>query len=240
MKRLLLAAALLPATVRAETRPPDEAKALILRAVTDGMAARKAMHAAIEARDTASDDPEIALIHWTAARAAQSKMKSDFDLAIRLTQDAYRLMPETPPKPRAAKPLSADGAWSAGLPALWAPEFGPPGYREIRGMDGWLHYLSVNPEDAPESDDVAAFTDPDGKATIMFSVFERVVGKEEPGLLAGTLHHEAIHYTNLITTGWDTHEQMEIRADQSSLSMVDAFMPGLPAEVREKVKIALL
>ncbi|MBI2384993.1 MAG: hypothetical protein HYV14_03155 [Elusimicrobia bacterium] len=49
MKRLLLAAALLPAAVRAETKPPDEAKASIMRAVTGGMAARKAMYAAIEA-----------------------------------------------------------------------------------------------------------------------------------------------------------------------------------------------
>ncbi|MDP3542185.1 MAG: hypothetical protein Q8T11_06895 [Elusimicrobiota bacterium] len=234
-----MAAALLPAVARAERTPTDEAKIPIMKAVRDGMAGRAAMHAAMRARNAASNDAEITLLHWTAARTAQSKMKSDFDLAIRLTQDAYRLKPEMPLEPRAAKPLSADGAWTAGLPAPWAPEFGPPGYREIRGVDGWLHYLSVDPKDVPKSDDVAAFTDPDGKVTIMFSVFERVIGKEEPGLLASTLHHEAVHYTNLITTGWDTHEQLEIRADQASLAMVDAFMPGLPAEIRDKVKIAL-
>lgn len=239
MRRLLLAAALLPAVARAERAPTDEAKSPIMKAVRDGMVARAAMHAAIRARNAASEDAEIALLHWTAARTAQGKMKSDFDLAIRLTQDAYRLKPEMPLEPRAAKPLSADGAWSAGLPAPWAPEFGPPGYREIRGMDGWLHYLSVDPKDAPKSDDVAAFTDPDGKVTVMFSVFERVIDNDEPGLLAGTLHHEAVHYADLIRTGWDTHEQMEIRADQASLAMVDVFMPRLSPKIRGEVKDGL-
>lgn len=240
MRRFLLAAALLPAAASAAPAPPDEAKAAILKAVRDGMAARKAMHDAILDRDVAWDDLEIALIHWTAARTAQSEMKSNFDLAIRLTQDAYRLKPETPPEPRAVKPLSADGAWSTGLSAPWTPEFGAPAYREIRGTDGWLHYVSVNPQDAPKpNNEVAAFTDPDGKVTIMLSVFGRVIENDEPGLLASVLHHEARHYTELITTGWDTHEQMEIRADRASLAMVDAFMPGLPAEIREEVKDGL-
>lgn len=110
MRRLLLAAALLPAVARAERAPTDEAKSPIMKAVRDGMAARAAMHAAIRARNAASDDAESALIHWTAARTAQSEVKSNFDLAIRLTQDAYRLKPEMPLEPRAAKPLSADGA----------------------------------------------------------------------------------------------------------------------------------
>ncbi len=229
MRRLLLAA-LMPAAVSAAPAPTDETKAPIMKAVRDGMAARAAMHAAILERDAASD-AEIALIHWTAARTAQSEMKSNFDLAIRLTQDTYRLKPETPLEPRAAKPLSADGAWSAGLPAPWTPEFGPPGHREIRGMDGWLHYLSVDPKDAPKPDDVAAFTDPDGKVTIMPSVFGSTLRNNEPGLLASVLHHEALHYTELITIGWDTHEQMEIRAGEASLAMVDVFMPGLSAEI---------
>ncbi len=236
MKRLLLAAALLPAAARAAPTPPDEAKASIMRAVRDGMAAKEAMRAAILARDAASDDPEIALLHWTAARTAQGEMKAHFDLAIRLTQDAYRLKPEMPPEPRAAKPRPADGAWSAGLSASWAPEYGPPGYREIRGADGRLHYLSVDPNDAPISDDISAFTDPNGRVTIMPSLFDRVIGNDEPGLLASTLHHEALHYRELITTGWDTHEQLEIRANQASLATVDVFMPRLSAKVRDEVK----
>lgn len=85
MKRLLLAAVLLPAAVRAESAPSDEAKASIMKAVRDGMTAREAMRVAIRARDAASDDPEIALLQWTVARTAQSEMKSNFDLAIHLS-----------------------------------------------------------------------------------------------------------------------------------------------------------
>ncbi|MCR4294303.1 MAG: hypothetical protein NUW21_02120 [Elusimicrobia bacterium] len=239
MRRLLLAAALLPAAARAERTPTEDAKAPILKAVRDGMAARDAMHDAMLERDSVSDDPEIALLHWTAARTAQSKMKSDFDLAIRLTQDAYRLKPQTPSAPRAVKPLSADGAWAAGLSAPWAPEFGPPGHREIRGMDGWLHYVSVDPKDAPTPDDVFAFTDPDGKVTIMPSLFERIIRYNEPGLLASAIHHEGVHYSELISTGWDTHEQMELRADRESLAMVDVFMSGLSSKIRGEVKDGL-
>lgn len=239
MRRFLLAAALLPAAARAESAPSDEAKVSIMKAVRDGMTAREAMRVAIRAREAASDDAEIALIHWTAARTAQSEMKSNFDLAIRLTQDAYRLKPQTPPEPRAAKPRSADGAWAAGLSAPWAPEFGTPAYREIRGTDGWLHYVSVDPKDAPTPDDVSAFTDPDGKVTVLPSLLERIIHNNEPGLLASALHHEGVHYTELITTGWDTHEQMELRADRASLAMVDVFMPGLPAKIREEVKDGL-
>lgn len=239
MRRLLLASALLPTAASAAPAPPDEAKFSIMKAVREGMSARDAMHDAMLYRTVASGDPERALRHWTEARAAQSEMKSKFDLAIRLTQDAYRLKPETPHEPRVAKPLSADGAWAAGLAAPWAPEFGTPAYREIRGMDGWLHYLSVDPKDAPMPDDVFAFTDPDGKVTIMPSLFERIILNNEPGLLAITIHHEAVHYIDLITTGWDTHEQLEIRADQASLAMVDVFMPRLSAKTRDKVKDGL-
>ncbi len=231
-------AALLPAVARAASSPSDEAKVQIMDAIRAGMAAKAAMRAAIRERE-AAPSPESALRDWTAARTAQSEMKVNFDLAIRLTQDAYRLKPEMPPEPRAAKPLSTDGAWSAGLSAAWAPEYGPPGHREIRGSDGLLHYLSINPRDGPKPEDVVAFTDPDGRVTIMPSLFDRIIDNDEPGLLASALHHEALHYRELITTGWDTHEQMEIRANQASLAMVDVFMPGLSAKVREEVKDAL-
>ncbi len=166
-------------------------------------------------------------------------MKSQFDLAIRLTQDAYGLKPQMPPEPRAAMPLAADGAWSAGLSAPWAPEFDLPRYREIRGSDGRLHYLSNDPRDAPKPDEVVAFTDPDGKATIIPLIFDSIIETGEPGLLASVLQHETVHYADLITTGWDTHEQLEIRANQASLAMVDVFMPGLPAEIRKQVKDGL-
>ena len=136
------------------------------------------------------------------------------------------------------KRLLADGAWSAGLSAPWAPEYGPPGYRQIRAKDG-LHFLSTNPQDSDDSEDIAAFTDPDGKVTIMPSVFDSIDDSGEPGLLASVLHHEAVHYTDLITKGWDTHEQLEIRADRASLTMVDEFMSWLPAKKRAEVKAHL-
>lgn len=239
MKRLLLAAALLAGAARAESAPSEEAKAGIMRAVRAGMAAKEAMRVAVLARD-AAPSPESALLDWTAARTAQSEMKANFDLAIRLTQDAYSVKPETPTEPRAAKPLSADGAWSDGLSAPWAPEYGPPGHREIRGSDGLLHYLSNDPQDGPEPKAVVAFTNPDGKVTIMPAIFTSILDNEEPGLLASTLHHEARHYMELITTGWDAHEQLEIRANRASLGMIDDFMPGLPAEVRRQMKAAFM
>lgn len=230
----ILLAAMLPMVAFAD--PTPEQKTSILMAAEEGLAAEAEREAAwiSRGRFSKAGDAESELIYWTSARAAERRMKEAFDRAIRLAEPAYNLTPAAPPDPRAQKPSSPQGAWSAGLPAPWFPDFQVPRYRAIKGSDGAMHYASEDPDDAPEG--AAALTAPDGKVTIFLSVMRLAVAYGEPGVLATAIHHETEHYRELVTTGWDTHEQGEIRANRANLARVDDFIPATSAYPREALK----
>lgn len=114
----------------------------------------------------------------------------------------------------------------------------PPHIREIRGIDSTLHYISDVPEGSG-SEQVAALTDPDGRTTLLSLVMKFAETTREPGVLALAIHHEEHHYRELITTGWDSHEQMEIRAFSKSAGMVDSFIPDSNPDLRMAIKDAI-
>lgn len=113
-----------------------------------------------------------------------------------------------------------DGDWCTSIPAPWTPVFQISAYRTIEGTDG-IHYIS----DTPPNGFIGGMTDPDGRATIFPFSFEWAQQMDDPGPLAIGIHHETVHYEDLITIGWDTHERMEVRAFNESLKMIDAFLP---------------
>ncbi len=230
MKPFLTALLLVMATIiRAE-----DGKSLILEAIDAGVKAESQARTAIHSRNQ-SQDEETKLIYWSAAREANAKAKSAYDSAISLTQTEYGLSFPPVQDPKAARSTAQDGAWTEGLPAPRAATFMQPNYRRIRGNDGDFHFVS----DVPEGDDadrVMALTDPDGRITILSFAMKMAAEYHEPGILASTIHHENHHYLELITTGWDTHEQMEIRAFTTSADAVDAFIPASNQTLREALK----
>lgn len=212
-----------------------DGKSAILEAIDAGVKAQLKARAAFDGRDASTDD-ETRLIYWTAAREARGKAKSSYDLAIRLTQTEYAVkVPAPQDDPIAAAPKSPDGAWAAGLSAPQSVEFSFPAYRAIKGSDGALHYLSDNIGDNGR-EDALAFTDPDGRTLLFTDVMGHVADQRDPGVLALTLHHENVHYRELITTGWDSYEEMEIRAYTASLNVVDTFIPATYSDFRTVLK----
>lgn len=229
--RPFLAALLLASAAAANAADGGSA---ILAAVDEGIKARSAASAAMVSRDESQDD-ETRLIYWAALRDARSRMKAAYDRAIALTQEAYGLSAPPTANPRVVPPSLPDGAWAAGLPAPRSTAFTLPIYRAIKGADDSLHFISDDPKGIGH-DDALAMTDPDGRTALFSETMELAAANREPGILALTIHHENHHYRELITTGWDTHEQMEIRAFSASLDAVDTFIPASNPELREAIK----
>ena len=212
-----------------------DGKSAILDAIDMGVKAQLKMRSALVSRDAATDD-ETKLIYWTEARDEQAKAKSAYDRAIVLVQAEYSIKIPTPQDdPVAATPKSPDGAWAAGISAPQTVEFSLPAYRSIKGSDGVLHYISDNIADNGR-EDALAFTDPDGRTLLFTDIMGYVADNHDPGMLALTLHHENIHYRELTTTGWDSYEDMEIRAFKDSLSAVDSFIPATSPVLRTELK----
>lgn len=230
MKPLL--AALVFAT--AATASADDGKSRILTAVDEGIKAESDAASARVSRDQSPDD-ETRLIYWDAMRDALSRAKTAYDRAITLTSESYGLASPPAPDAKVAPPSASDGAWAAGLSSPRSVVFMPPNYRTIKGVDELPHFISDNPADNDDNG-LLAITDPDGRTTLFSQAMEIAAKTREPGILALTLHHENRHYHELVTIGWETHEQMEVRTFTESLKMVDSFIPASDPDLREAVK----
>ena len=113
------------------------------------------------------------------------------------------------------------GEWAGGLTVRWKPEFqyGTEDYREIQGSDGLTHYLGGK----WDLQETASGTYPDGTVVILRKVFAAAREDRSPGILAASIHHEAQHFEELITRGWDNYEEGELRTYQKSLAAGDVF-----------------
>lgn len=211
----------------------------IMKAIREGLGAESTMSQNLRLRDfaAAEEDDGAELAAWTAARAAELQMRRSFDLAIRLTIDAYRMAPAAPENPRVAPPQSPEGRWTSGLGAPWSATFALPQYRTIRGSDDKPHHLSDDPTDA-RGRAVGGLTDPDGKSFIFLPAMAWSSFADHPGLLASAIHHESRHYIDLITTGWDTHEGGELRANRATLATLDLFVPETSPDGKVRIKAA--
>ena len=206
--------------------PGDTPKKAIMAAVEAGIAAQKAMSAEIDAVKTAEEENNLdaemeALkneLHF------RREMQSNFDRAIHLTERDYHLKPVAPnshvAEPQGPGPNYGKD-WATGMPASWAPKFfdGTKIYMEVRGMDGLDHHIGQVL--VPGRD--AANTFANGKVVISPTVLKATVESGNPGFLAFYIHHEARHFTELTTTGWDTREQGEERAYADGLAAADIF-----------------
>jgi hypothetical protein len=227
----------------------SNAKKPIMAAIRLGRSAFDEMTiAAIMKRHAADPNDDVTeLREWTRARSAEKEMTDSYNLAITLDQQAYHLLPVMRTDPRAQKPADPRGAWCTDISAPWAPEFRISTYRAIMGSDNIPHYVSDDPKEIilPGMDPAGASgtTDPDGKVTIYPAIMDWSIFTDDPGPLAGAIYHELHHYNDLITAGWDDHEQMEIRAFGASLTTVNIFWPESTPDgrfhVRKKIRDAL-
>jgi hypothetical protein len=212
--------------------------------VRAGMAARETRDYNMWLKGEAAQkgDDRAQLSAWTAAREAQQEMDSDFDSAIRRTQDAYRLAPELPDGSRVKLPSSPDGAWSEGLRVKWEPGFQSPVYRSVVRKDGRAHFLKDDPV-GRDGSSASGITDPDGKVMIFFPAMAWTIRSGDPGILASVIYHESVHFQDLVTRGWDTHEGLELRAIKATLKAADILFPERSQdgtiEIRRRMKAYL-
>lgn len=201
--------------------PSEEEKREILDAIQDGRDAKQAQKEAAK-RTEELDDTQI-LEKYEALNnqlTARQEMRAAYTEAIRLTENYYHLTPPTAHGTVAIPggPGTNPGKdWAAGMDANWAPEFydGSEVYAAVQGSDGKTHYLGGSTQ--------AGATLPDGRVLISPFYLEAALTDEDPGELAFAIHHEAHHFSELITMGWDTLETSETRAYRAGLAVADIF-----------------
>lgn len=79
---------------------------------------------------------------------------------------------------------------------------------------------------------VGGETMPDGRIFLSGRIFNLVDEQISPRLFAATLHHEAVHYRSLTSSGWTTLEAEEEKAYRASIDAADTF-ELLPHEKRD-------
>ncbi len=82
-----------------------------------------------------------------------------------------------------------------------------------------------------------AYTWPDGRVDILDSVLDEALALGTPRLLGLTLHHESVHFDQLLRGQWASSAQREVTAYRESLAAADRF--GLTKEERNNVRNAL-
>ncbi len=199
-------------------------KTEIMDAIQAGFAAEKKMLEASGRREMAKAkfQKEETLAETEEVLKREREMRDQFSLAIELTEKYYRLNPGKPMNPTIRpKDPKGLGEWAGGLTVRWKPEFqyGTEDYREIQGSDGLTHYLGGK----WDLQETASGTYPDGTVVILRKVFAAAREDRSPGILAASIHHEAQHFEELITRGWDNYEEGELRTYQKSLAAGDVF-----------------
>lgn len=145
---------------------------------------------------------------------ADRERRVRFNSAIALTLEAYKI------GPTANSGTIVNGPFSKNkMTANWRPRFEPNELVARKVSDGDIdHYLYFEPKKNQFGD-----TWEDGEVFIRSRVFFEIVERRNPGALAYILHHEAFHFSRLITTGWDTKQVEEEAAYKSSLSEAHGF-----------------
>lgn len=80
------------------------------------------------------------------------------------------------------------------------------------------HYLRFDPEDTQ-----AGGTWEDGMVMVRLQAFKEARKDRNPGVLAALLQHEAVHFNDLVTTGWHTTEENELHAYEEALKTAAVF-----------------
>lgn len=162
--------------------------------------------------------------------ALQSEISDAVRDAMTLTQKAYGIVPERKSGKIANGPLAGSQAVFRPVFQRWEDDL-----IRVKDKDGHSHYLKMNvPGDA------LAVTREDGSVGVFLAAFERSLQDGNPGVLALTLYHEAVHFSELVTTGWRSIEEVELNAYSRDLKVIDAFeLSPRQLEAREKKRKSL-
>ncbi|MBI4678518.1 MAG: hypothetical protein HY748_13145 [Elusimicrobia bacterium] len=154
------------------------------------------------------------------------------DQAIEKTVDAYGICPK-------GEGTIQNGDIMKGTKVPWQVKFFDQGetIREVKNAKGYLRYIDVPA--AYEED--RAITKDDGFTAVRIAAFRAAAKEGDPSSLAGTLYHEAVHYTRLVTrdsthAGWKTKEEEEDFALDKKLKA--AVILGLSADQIKKTERA--
>ena len=128
-------------------------------------------------------------------------------------------------------------------PARWEPRFlhsrkigegeYQAAYRSEKCPDGSEYFL----ETRFGSGD-GGVTDEDGQVNIGIEAFYWSVRYGSPLLLALTVHHEEVHFWELVSSGWDTHEDGEKRVWGKTLAAAEAM--GADALMKNDIEQQML
>ncbi len=252
MKPLIIALLLIPVHALAASKPckpkstelctPDDAKKdRIMKFVKAGVAAKTAWKKAVlEFNATHGAEPgvEIDEVRWAlinTIRDEEKKMNDNCNQAIELAQDYYHAGP-TKKHGFLAQPRYGDGKadWLKNKGANWKPVFSNASMEVYRRWDTsdennknwrWRYF------GAPNKKTEGGFTQVDGSVGILPATFDIAAETDNPGVLASAIHHEAVHFDELLVDGADTPEDGEVRAYGASLAVADIF--ELTGKMRE-------
>ena len=113
------------------------------------------------------------------------------------------------------------GDWSAGINAHWKPEiiFADSDVHQMYGPKEGPHY-GGGPLD-PNA--IAGMTYPDGTVKIMAQNLFDAEAHSNSGEIAAIIDHEAQHFNDLLTSGFSSMEECEMRAYAAELRDADIF-----------------
>lgn len=200
--------------------PDSGKKQAILDAIRDAGKKELARQAAFDDWRKASTNRET-LDAMERVKRFDKEMKDDYKEAIDLTQQAYHIsLPKT--EGPIVKPHYPEGLgdWSIGIQATWNPTFSEKEepFLHAKGNDGEYHHMGGK---IPK--DTGGATYPDGSVLIMKNILDNALAAGNPGYLAYIIHHEANHFGELLSRGWDSYEENEARTYQKSIAASETF-----------------
>ncbi len=216
----LLLALCLPAAASAQIRTatPSEKK-IILEETALGLKAEQDMrdlHAKAHIAD-AKGDEEAFVDLMDKAVAAESAMHEHLNRALTKIKVSYHVGPEV----GAGDRTIANGPLQ-GSRRKYSPVFAPKGLGKVREAEAdgasEKHYLRFEPDA-----NTLGETWEDGTVIVLLKVFKDAQKAGNPGVVAAILQHEAVHFNDLVTTGWHTTEENERHAYEEGLKTAALF-----------------
>lgn len=143
----------------------------------------------------------------------RKRMSLYSERALEAVQKIYGIVPAAMSGAVANGPM-------ADSPASWKPRFSylRSAYRVQKRPGGAEYYIETLFKDG-----AGGVTDEDGQVNIGVEAFAMSVQRGTPLILALAVHHEGVHFGELLTRGWDTHDAGEIRAWKETLVAAQAM-----------------
>lgn len=211
----------IPAEAQLATATADQQR-VIMSGIATGINALKDAEAIEKAAGEIKDsDPEKWVELWAEAQRQRAVADWEFNLAIERTVDNYGIAPAglSQYSGKEAKQGPMRGA-----DIRWNPRFSNSRsvYFEYTDPTGSTRHGGGS---IKEKESGATFAD--GSVVIMLDQFLMALDYEHPGPLAYLLHHESVHFEEMVTRAEDTLQAAESRAYKRSAQAAATF--GLDA-----------